>query len=137
MLPAWWTRKGTRARVTAGAHVKSPFKSSGGLSLNTLLEFQWEISIGGQKISLAELRALAKLKAPLVQFRGQWVQLNASEIQAALDFWKKAGTGQTTARQVVQMALGAVKLGGRWSFPAYSGRVDRRVDRAPARPHSV
>ncbi len=26
MLPAWWTRKGTKARLTARAHVKSPFQ---------------------------------------------------------------------------------------------------------------
>jgi len=86
MLPAWWTRKGTKARLTAGARVKSAFVSNSGLSLNALLDFQWEISIGGEKITLAELRALAALKAPLVQFRGQWVHVNAEEIQAALDF---------------------------------------------------
>jgi SNF2 Helicase protein len=86
MLPAWWTRKGTKARLTAGATVKSPFQKGGGLSLDALLDFQWQVSIGGEKITLAELRALAALKAPLVKFRGQWVHVNAEDIQAALDF---------------------------------------------------
>ena len=116
MLPAWWTRKGTKARLTAGARVKSAFVSNSGLSLNALLDFQWEISIGGEKITLAELRALAALKAPLVQFRGQWVHVNAQEIQAALDFWKKKGTGQMTAREAVRMALGAATLPGPIEF---------------------
>ena len=116
MLPAWWTRKGTKARLTAGARVKSAFVSNSGLSLNALLDFQWEISIGGEKITLAELRALAALKAPLVKFRGQWVHVNAQEIQAALDFWKKKGAGQMTAREAVRMALGAATLPGPLEF---------------------
>lgn len=116
MLPAWWTRKGTRARLTAGLRVKSPFQHGGGLSLETLLHFEWQISIGGQKITLAELRALAKLKAPLVQFRGQWVQLSAGEIQSALDFWKKKGEGQITAREAVQRVLGAGTPAGPLEF---------------------
>lgn len=116
MLPAWWTRKGARARLTAGMRVKSPFQHGGGLSLETLLDFQWQISIGGQQITLAELRALAKLKAPLVQFRGQWVQLNAGEIQSALDFWKKKGKGQITAREAVQSVLGGGGLAGPLEF---------------------
>jgi SNF2 family DNA or RNA helicase len=116
MLPAWWTRKGTKARLTAGATVKSPFHKGGGLSLDALLDFQWQVSIGGEKITLAELRALVALKAPLVKFRGHWVHVNAEEIQAALDFWKKKGTGQMTAREAVRMALGAAKLPGPIEF---------------------
>ncbi|MBC8446877.1 MAG: DEAD/DEAH box helicase, partial [Chloroflexi bacterium] len=33
--------------------------------------------------------ALARLKMPLVQVRGQWVALNPEEIEAAIRFWKK------------------------------------------------
>jgi SNF2 family DNA or RNA helicase len=120
MLPAWWTRKGTKARLSARAHVKSPFQQGGGLSLETLLDFQWQVSIGGEKVTLAELRALAALKAPLVKFRGQWVQLSAAEIQAAIDFWKNKKGGRTTAREVVQMALGALKPAGPVEFSGIS-----------------
>lgn len=107
MLPAWWTRKGAKARLAAGVTVKSPFRSEAGLSMQALLEYEWQLSIGGEKITLAELRALAKMKAPLVQFRGQWVQMNATEIQAALDFWAKKPRGVISAREAVQLALGA------------------------------
>lgn len=119
MLPAWWTRKGTKARLAARAHVKSPFQKGAGLGLNTLFEFQWQISIGGEKLTLAELRELAALKAPLVKFRGQWVQMSAEEIQAAIDFWKKK-EGRTTAREVLQMALGATKAAGPLEFSGIS-----------------
>ncbi len=119
MLPAWWSRKGTKARVSAGAHVKSPFKTGGGISLDALLQFEWQVSIGGEQVSLRELRALAALKAPLVKFRGQWVQMSAQEIQAALDFWKK-GDGPVTAREVVRIALGAARPPGSVEFAGVS-----------------
>jgi SNF2 family DNA or RNA helicase len=116
MLPAWWTRKGTRTRLSAGAHIKSAFSGGSGLTLDALLEFQWQISIGGEQLTQAELRALAGLKAPLVKLRGQWVQLNSDEIQAALDFWKRKGKGQITAREAVRMALGATESAAGLAF---------------------
>ena len=72
-----------------------------------MVQFNWEVALGGETLSLAELQALAGLKTPLVRLRGQWVQVSAAEIQVALDFWKKQSTGQATAREIVQMALGA------------------------------
>lgn len=119
MLPAWWSRKGTRARVSAGAHVKSPFQKGSELSLDELLQFEWQISIEGEEVSLRELRALAAMKAPLVRFRGQWVQMSAQEIQAALQFWKK-DTGQITAREAVRIALGAARPPGSVEFTGVS-----------------
>src|SRR5207249_10154589 len=62
---------------------------------------------------IAELEALAQLKSPLVRLRGQWVELNAAEIQAALEFWKKKASGSLPTRQIVRLALGADRdLGG-------------------------
>ncbi len=108
MLPAWWTRKGTKARLSVQANAKTPAMQGGsGLSLETIVQFNWEVALGDQRINLDELEALAQLKAPLVRFRGQWVELNASEIQAAIDFWKERGTDEATFRDIVRMALGA------------------------------
>ena len=108
MLPAWWTRKGTKLRLSVRASVESPkMQGKSALSLEQLVNFQWQVALGDQTLSLQELEALARLKQPLVRLRGQWVEMTAGEIQAALDFWKSKGEGQATVRQVVQMALGA------------------------------
>ncbi|MDQ6925067.1 MAG: hypothetical protein M3154_02370, partial [Candidatus Eremiobacteraeota bacterium] len=40
---------------------------------------------------VAELRAIADLKVPLVKLRGQWVQVNAEEIRNAIEFLQKKG----------------------------------------------
>ncbi len=108
MLPAWWTRKGTKVRLAVQAKARSPKMQGGsGLSLETIVRFDWEVALGGQKLTLRELEALARMKAPLVRVRGQWVEVSAQEIQAAVDFWKKRGTEETSLRDVIQMALGA------------------------------
>ena len=113
MLPAWWTRKGTKLRLTARANVKTlEMQSTSGLSLDQIVQFNWEVALGGEKLSFEELQRLAKFKAPLVKVRGQWVLLDAEEIQAAIQFWKRKASEQTTLRKVVRMALGGGKAPG-------------------------
>ncbi len=108
MLPAWWTRRGTKLRLAVQARVKSPkLQGDGGLSLGEIVRFDWEVALGDDPLSLEELEALARLKAPLVKVRGQWVEMTAEEIQAAIAFWKKHPSETATVRQVLQMALGA------------------------------
>ncbi|MGB6065754.1 MAG: DEAD/DEAH box helicase [Desulfomonilaceae bacterium] len=108
MLPAWWTGKGTKLRLSLGANVKSPkMKASSGLSLGEIVQFDWEVAIGDQRLTLEQLESLAKLKAPLVRIRGQWVEISPDQIQAAADFLSKKESEKTTVRDVVQIALGA------------------------------
>src|SRR5205085_2075553 len=82
---------GTRQRLGLTADVQdSPtLKSDGGLSLDAVVKFNWQIALGEHALTLRELETLARLKSPLVKVRGQWVQVRAEELQAALDFWKK------------------------------------------------
>jgi SNF2 family DNA or RNA helicase len=81
-----------------------------------MVRFDWEVALGSDRLTAADLETLARLNAPLVRMRGQWVQLNAEEIQAALDFWKKKTATQATAREVVEMALGAGQAPGGMAF---------------------
>ncbi len=108
LLPAWWTRKGTRQRLSVKARAKSPAMQGGsGLSLEQLVQFEWEVALGDHTLTLPELEALAKLKVPLVQVRGQWIQVGAEELKAALDFWKKQPTAEVSLGELVRLALGA------------------------------
>ena len=108
LLPSWWTRKGTKQRLSVRAHVKSPSMQGGsGLGLTDLIQFDWRIAVGDATLSLKELEALARMKVPLVSIRGQWVQLSAEEIQKAIDFWKTHPADQATVRDVLRLALGA------------------------------
>lgn len=107
MLPSWWTSKGAKLRPVIQSRAASPkLRSSSGLSLDTIVEFDWQVSLGGESITYKDLLALARLKVPLVQVRGQWVEVNSQEILAAADFWKKNSKNAAPARDILRMALG-------------------------------
>ena len=111
ILPAWWTRRGTKTKPTVRANVKTPqMQGGGGVSLSTTLELNLEVALGDQVMTARELEALAQLKTPLVRLRGQWVELNASEIRAALDFWNRKG--EATLKDVIRLAVGAGETPG-------------------------
>ena len=111
MLPAWWTRKGTKVRLAVQARVRSPkMQGGGGPSLGDIVRFDWEVALGDATLTLEELEALARLKAPLVKVRGQWVEVNAEEIRQAVAFWKKKSSETATVGQVIQMTLGTTEL---------------------------
>lgn len=109
MLPSWWTRQGTRTRLTTRAKVRSPKMQGGaGLSLETIVRFDWEVALGDQTLSRQDLMALANLKAPLVRVRGQWVLLDPSEIKDVVNRLKQRGP-TAAVRDVVRMALGGAE----------------------------
>ena len=118
-LPSWWSRKGSNLRLAARAVLstaKPKMKSKSMMSLDEILNFHWELSIGDEKLTYEELQALAELKSPLVNVRGKWVTLSAEEINSALEFWKKKGDTAITAREAVKMALGAGEAPGPLAF---------------------
>src|SRR4030095_16291196 len=96
LLPSWWTRGGASARLTVRGRARPPRrKAEPGLSLDALSKFDLEVSLGGAKLTRAELLALAAAKEPLVRFRGRWVHVTAEEIRAALDVWRRDGGAAT------------------------------------------
>ena len=106
LLPSWWTRQGARTRPGIRARARTPAMSGGsGITMTSLIDLDVEMALGDEPISVQELEALAELKAPLVRFRGRWVEINADDIRAAADFWRNRG--QVNLREVVQIGLGA------------------------------
>src|SRR5271156_7015281 len=96
-LPAGWTSRGSRLRLSVHAKVKSPAMSGGGgLSLHEIVEVDFEAALGEQSVTLSELRVLARLKAPLVRARGQWVFLDVQEVARATALLE-SGTRKMTA----------------------------------------
>ena len=61
--------------------------AKGGVGLQSLLSFKWELTIGGQRISKAEFDRLVELNSPLVEINGEWVELRATDVRAAQTFF--------------------------------------------------
>jgi superfamily II DNA or RNA helicase len=44
--------------------------------LEALLDFDWQVTVGGEVLTAEEVAALAEAKRPLVRLRGRWVRVN-------------------------------------------------------------
>jgi hypothetical protein len=115
ILPAELTHSGRRRlklRMRIGSGAKGASGAVAGASAFTLeeaLSFRWEAALAGETITSQDLMALARLKAPLVRFRGQWVAVDPAEIAEAQRLLA-AGGGSLAGHEALGAALGAQPL---------------------------
>ncbi len=108
LLPAWWTRKDVRPRLTARGKATRPGTARGlGFSLDDAIRLDWEVALGAETLTREEIDALVDLKEPLVRLRGRWVQADGDDIRTAMEFWKSTERG--TLRDLVRMSLGGAQ----------------------------
>jgi len=103
--PAEFVADGLTLRATATPAPAAVTAS--GLTMQALLEFQWQLVLGGEALTNKEVAALAEAKRPLVRLRGRWVRADRGKLARLLD---KRRRRQLTAVEAVAAAL--------------SGRVD-------------
>jgi hypothetical protein len=104
-LPSWWSRRHRLAlRLSAGTPVEGVVEGSAGFGRDQLVDFRWQLAIGDEVLSQAELEALADAKSPLVQIRGQWISADPDQLRRSLDFLRRKGSGQMTAGAVLDLA---------------------------------
>ncbi|WOB45458.1 DEAD/DEAH box helicase family protein [Thermoleptolyngbya oregonensis NK1-22] len=84
--PSLSQEQGWANRLGLSVRAEAP-KGSAGMGLKSLLNFKWELTIGGQRISKAEFDRLVALNTPLVEINGEWVELRPQDIRAAQDFF--------------------------------------------------
>ena len=138
LLPNWAGRAKLGLKLTTRTpeeHAEPGAVTSSGFGLGSLVDFRWDLALGDDAIDEEELAELARLKAPLVRLRGQWVELDEAQLEAALDFLRKGRTGRMPAAQ----ALNAVIHAGTETLPLVaveadgpfgdllSGEADRRL----------
>lgn len=102
LVPQWWKKRKRRLSVHATI---SPADSKGILNLDALVRFRWRLALGEQTLDAEEFAHLAELKLPLVQVRGEWVELRPEQIEAAIAFWEKRVAQEMSLREALQMGL--------------------------------
>ncbi|MBD2523209.1 DEAD/DEAH box helicase [Nostoc sp. FACHB-133] len=85
--PSLANREGWANRLGLKISAETPKKKQGRLGLQSLLNFQWQLAIGGQTISKAEFDKLVALNSPLVEINGEWVELRPQDIKTAQTFF--------------------------------------------------
>jgi SNF2 family DNA or RNA helicase len=79
---------GWASKLGLSIRAETPKRRQGGLGLQNLLNFQWQLSIGGQTLTKAEFDRLVALNSPLVEINEEWVELRSPDIKAAQEFFK-------------------------------------------------
>ena len=101
-------------------------------ALRSLLEFRWQLSLGGEQLTEAEVAALAEAKRPLVRLRGQWVRVDPQLLARVRGRTRKLDAGEALAAALT----GELELDGeRVEFaapPVLGGLAARLRDRADA-----
>jgi SNF2 family DNA or RNA helicase len=143
LMPDWARKARLGLKLTAKSS-SSGSSASGRPSqfgLQDLVSFRYDLALGDDILTAAELAELAARKVPLVRVRGQWVELDDRHLKTALKFLEGKRQGTTTAAEVLGMALGAdgslgdlpvteVDADG-WLGDLLSGQADERLE--PAR----
>jgi len=120
LVPAWWQRDSggakpgvkIRVRPAGGNTAASDGVGAGMLGLDALVEYDWELSLGGQTISRDEFVKLASLKTPLVRLRGQWVELSPDLVDKALKMLNRS-RGSMSLGEVLRMSASLQGRNGR------------------------
>ncbi len=105
LVPPWWQKPA--ARLGVKLKIKGAKTSTGLLGLQSLVNYDWTISVGGTTLSATEFENLVNLKLPLIKIRGQWVELRPEEIEKAIAFFqKKRRNGNMTLGEALRTGLG-------------------------------
>ncbi|HLB11767.1 MAG TPA: DEAD/DEAH box helicase [Dehalococcoidia bacterium] len=105
LAPPWWQKPAARLGVRLKVRSKDGGNVAGrGLGISSLVDYDWEVSLGGEKLSREEFERLAALKVPLVQVRGQWVELHSQDIEAAIRFFDRK-RGDLSLSEALRLGL--------------------------------
>lgn len=77
------------------------------MGLGALVDFNWRIAVGEERLNADEFEKLVSQNAPLVRFRDQWIGVNADEARRALEFVRKQQGGRMSLAQALRLAGGA------------------------------
>jgi superfamily II DNA or RNA helicase len=137
LLPDWArkARLGLKLTTRSSSSAGSPSARQSAFGLSDLVEFRYDLAVGDQVLSAAELDELAAMKVPLVRIRGQWVELDDRHLTAALKFLERKRSGTMTAADALHVGMHAVAGevpvtavdADGWLGDLLSGQADRRL----------
>jgi SNF2 family DNA or RNA helicase len=105
LLPSWWDkRRGLGLTASAYTPVEGVVEKTSRFGRDQLVDFRWQLAVGDETLTEAEIAALAQAKAPLVRLRGQWVAVDPDQLRRGLDFLARERSGQATAAEIMRLA---------------------------------
>ncbi|MCP1387355.1 DEAD/DEAH box helicase [Corynebacterium sp. TA-R-1] len=149
MLPRAWAKAETRSKLTV-SRPANPYDSSTvtRLGFDTLMQYDWHISVGGVELTDEEMAELVNSKSGLVQLRGKWVLADKAEITRTAKYMQRLRSaeeseGEVTAAELRQLALEAagedeaIEFAGSTWFTSLVGGTDRPAPERVSVPTTV
>jgi SNF2 family DNA or RNA helicase len=97
-------KRGLSARLLIDSN---SFKSDSDFSLESLMDFRWEISLFGKPLGLEELKYLSRLDTQLIKWRAnKWVFINKEDLDFLKWIYESNGfSGKIRAAEVIKLEL--------------------------------
>jgi SNF2 family DNA or RNA helicase len=117
--PAWWdepsVRLGAKMYIDSEPLTGGDADGKGGSSegsvggwasigVRSLVDYRWEITLGGATLTLDEFEQLASKGAPLLRIGGNWVEVRPEDVSAAMKFINENPGGSMGLREALSLA---------------------------------
>ena len=102
-VPSWWGDPSHRLGVKL--HLDGE-ETPGGSGLDRVVNYRWDLVLGGESISFERFRSLAADGVPLVRLDGRWVEIRPDDLAAAKAFLERGVSGQASLGEALRMAHG-------------------------------
>ncbi|MEO0869317.1 MAG: DEAD/DEAH box helicase, partial [Cyanobacteria bacterium J06642_11] len=122
--------KASASRLGLRVKAMAPPRKQQRLGLQSLLNFEWELSIGGQNVSQQEFQDLISQQTPLVEVNGQWVELRPQDVRAAQSFFtSRQAKNKLSVEDVLRISSGDGQLIDKLPVVAFeaSGKLDELI----------
>lgn len=122
--------KTSASRLGLSVKAMAPPRKQQRLGLQSLLNFEWELSIGGQSVSQTEFEQLIAQQTPLVEVNGQWVELRPQDVKAAQSFFTSRQTqNKLSVEEVLRISSGDGQLIDKLPVVAFqaSGKLEELI----------
>ncbi|MCE8425154.1 MAG: DEAD/DEAH box helicase [Candidatus Methanoperedens sp.] len=109
LIPPWWNKGAANVRLGVKLNMKpkrDPRASKGIFGFGSIIQYDWQLSLGSEAISEEEFENLVNLKEPLVRIRGQWVEVKKEDIAAALKYFKSKQSGEMNLGEAIRLGAG-------------------------------
>lgn len=109
-MPNWWKNKTNAMRLSVTVGSKAPSH----VGAEALVDFNVQLSLGGEKLTVEELRKLLSETEGLALIKGKWVEVNREKLKQTLEAYEQAlkMTGKTdlTMIEAMRFQLNAAKI---------------------------
>ncbi|MEL6332873.1 MAG: DEAD/DEAH box helicase, partial [Cyanobacteria bacterium J06626_26] len=122
--------KASASRLGLSVKALAPSRKQQRLGLQSLLNFEWELSIGGQSVSQLEFEQLISQQTPLVEVNGQWVELRPQDVKAAQSFFTSRQTqNKLSVEDILRISSGDGQLIDKLPVVAFeaSGKLNELI----------